>query len=101
MMSTTYLAKILLHNYIYAGVNPLEKSKLIGNFKSTNTAARVKKVKRVPRALTAASTISAMQTLPSKLKYDYERQVRRQEAQAVPHDYDMLRVDKFVIHLTR
>lgn len=65
---------------IASGVNPFEKPKLIGNFKSTNTAARVKKLKRVPKALTAASTIASMQTLPSKLKYDYERQVRRQEA---------------------
>ena len=57
----------------------MKKPKLLGNFASSNTALRVKTMKRKPKNLDPVQLTLKIKALPSELKYDYERQVRREE----------------------
>ena len=74
---------------LQAGANPLIKQpKLIGSFDATSTRQRAKLKKKAPQfekqpnALAPDALYRSVKTLPSTLKYDYERRVRSRDSEA-------------------
>jgi hypothetical protein len=70
---------------IRQGINPTESPRLLGNFAATTTKQRAKKLQSskknllVDNLVKAESTITAVKSLPNRLKYDYERRVIARE----------------------